>query len=174
MVDIQVENAIQVIKDSLIDPSKGLPEEIFQLISGLTPMVNVDLLIQNRTLGTLLTWRPRGNYEAGWHIPGGIIRVKEHFDQRLRKVALSELGVSARFDSQPVAIKQMIHPTATSRIHFVSFLYRTTLDDEPNPKLRYVSGTPKDGQWFWHAKIPPNIYESQRAYCEYINDYQHE
>ena len=63
--------------------------------------------IQDKNLGTLLTWRARGNYDPGWHVPGGIIRVKETFDRRLEKVAMLELGVRAKYDSHPVAISEI-------------------------------------------------------------------
>ena len=39
------------------EPSAGLPEALFLLVSRLTPLVNVDLLVQDEGLGTLLTWR---------------------------------------------------------------------------------------------------------------------
>ena len=59
------------------NPTKGLSEETFLLISQLTPMVNVELLIQDKNKGTLLTWRHDKFYGPAWHLPGGIIRFKE-------------------------------------------------------------------------------------------------
>lgn len=173
MSDADLKKAVKVIEDCLIDPDKGLSPDLFRLVSRITPLVNVDLLVQDETLGTLLSWRPRGNYKPGWHVPGGIIRVRETFGQRLEKVAMLELGAKVTFDTQPVAINEMIHKTANTRVHFVSFLYRVTLYGGPKPQLQYREGTPKPGQWFWHTQCPDNLYESQKVYRSYINDYCH-
>ena len=71
------------------DPRNGLDQRIFLLVSRLTPMVNVDLLM-NDTMGTLLVWR-EDQFYRGWHIPGGIIRFKELAKDRIREVARLEL-----------------------------------------------------------------------------------
>jgi hypothetical protein len=36
---------------------QGLPPELFELVSELIRLVNVDLLIRDQQLGTLLAWR---------------------------------------------------------------------------------------------------------------------
>ena len=70
------------------DPKKSLPEDIFLLLSRISPLVNVDLLIKNKKNQILLTWRQKGQvYPEGWHIPGGIIRYKEKFTNRIKEVA---------------------------------------------------------------------------------------
>ena len=173
MSDSDLRKAVKVIEESLIDPDHGLSSDLFRLVSRVTPLVNVDLLIQDQNLGTLLTWRPEGNYKPGWHVPGGIIRVKETFVQRLEKVAMLELGVRVTYSPNPVAINEMIHTTAKTRVHFVSFLYRVTLCGNPKPHLQYRQGTPESGQWFWHTQCPDDLYESQKVYRSYINDYCH-
>ncbi len=171
MINEDLENAVKVLEDGLINPAEGLSPSLFRLVSRVTPLVNVDLLIQDKHLGTLLTWRARGNYAPGWHVPGGIIRVKETFDQRLEKVAMLELGVRVKYDSQPVAISEMIHPDAETRVHFVSFLYRTTLCEMPDPNLKYRTEDPQPGHWQWHIQTPVNLYEPQKVYRKYIDDY---
>lgn len=39
---------INKIEKKIENPSKGLPEDIFRFISRITPLINVDLLIQNK------------------------------------------------------------------------------------------------------------------------------
>jgi colanic acid biosynthesis protein WcaH len=56
---------------------QGLPEPVFLLISRLTPLLGVDLLIQDALGHTLLTWRHDAHYGPGWHVPGGILRYKK-------------------------------------------------------------------------------------------------
>ena len=51
--------------------NNGLPHDLFVFVSRLTPLVNVDLLIQDPHHGTLLTWRHDETYGPGWHVPGG-------------------------------------------------------------------------------------------------------
>ena len=74
---LALKKIINQIESSIENPSNGLPEDIFLLISRLTPLINVDLLIKNEQNHTLLTWRDDGYYPPGWHVPGGIIRFKE-------------------------------------------------------------------------------------------------
>ena len=75
---------INLIEQSIDNPKIGLPEEIFKLVSRITPLINVDLLIKDRSNKTLLTWRnPGETTAAGWHIPGGIVRYKENVVDRI-------------------------------------------------------------------------------------------
>ena len=71
----------------------GLPDEVFTYISTVTPLVNVDLLIRNDKGEILLSWR-YDYRRSGWHIPGGIIRYKETFEQRI--------AISLLYECKPV------------------------------------------------------------------------
>lgn len=92
------------------DPTNGLPEEVFLYASQITPLVNVDLFIKDEAKGVLLTWRDDDYYDAGWHVPGGIIRYKETFSDRIKAVARQELGASVTHEPAPIEINQVIHP----------------------------------------------------------------
>ncbi|SVE18316.1 uncharacterized protein METZ01_LOCUS471170, partial [marine metagenome] len=84
---MNINKSIAQVERLIKDPSYGLPEEIFYLVSRITPLINVDLLIHNKNGETLLTWR--GGDETskpGWHIPGGIVRYKEKIADRIRAV----------------------------------------------------------------------------------------
>ena len=155
---------VSQLKRSVDNPSDGLPDEIFQFVSGLTPLVNVDLLITDPQAGVLLTWRPAGNYPAGWHIPGGIIRLKEKFEDRVRKVALSELRVNVLSFKGPIKITEMIHPEAETRVHFISLLYKVKIEGSLDDSLKWQSGVPRPGQWYWHEEWPKNMYGPQSEY----------
>lgn len=43
-----LDKLINKIEKKIENPSKGLPEDIFRFISRITPLINVDLLIQNK------------------------------------------------------------------------------------------------------------------------------
>ncbi len=75
-------------------------------------MINVDLLIKNKQGQTLLTWRQDRFYGPAWHIPGGIIRFKESIEDRIAKVAETELGCQVRFSAEPVNVRSMINKIA--------------------------------------------------------------
>ena len=162
--NIDLESALGVVTDSISDPAAGLPEAVFRFVSGITPMVNVDLLILDPHQGVLLTWRPTGNYPAGWHLPGGIIRVRGSFENRGEQVGSNELGVGISECSGPIDINQMIHPEAKTRVHFVSLLYRVTISGVLDENNHSRDVEPLDGQWAWHKKWPPNLYGPQTVY----------
>jgi colanic acid biosynthesis protein WcaH len=109
------------------DPRRGLPEELFLFVSGLVPIINVDLLIRDDAERILLTWRDDRHYGAGWHVPGGIIRFGEPAEDRLRITAARELGAEIDFDPAPLAVEQFLHPEWKQRGHFVTLLYRCRL-----------------------------------------------
>lgn len=157
-------HAISLLKRTAGEPSEGLPDEIFQFVSGITPLVNVDLLITDPLHGVLLTWRPTGNYPAGWHIPGGIIRLREKFGDRIRKVALTELSVAVVNTEGPIEITEMIHAEAETRVHFISLLYKVEIEGVLDESLKWRFGTPKSGQWHWHRNWPDNMYGPQSVY----------
>jgi colanic acid biosynthesis protein WcaH len=149
-------------------PSTGLPEDLFLLISSLTPLVNVDLLVQDEQLGALLTWRDDQFYGAGWHVPGGIIRYKETAEDCIRATAQRELGAAVEFEPQPVAVVQTIDPERRERGHFISLLYRCRLAAPPAEALRAIGPVPQAGQWAWHAHCPPNLIPAQAPYRRFL------
>jgi ADP-ribose pyrophosphatase YjhB (NUDIX family) len=153
-----IQSIIDALECRIVDATRGLPEEVFLLVTRLTPMINVDLLIRDAGGRTLLTWRDDGyEYSPGWHIPGGIIRYKESREERVQAVALKELGASVRFRKEPLAVKEIIHPERENRGHFISLLYLCELETPPDDSLRFHAGTPLAGQWAWHAGAPSDL-----------------
>uniref|UniRef100_A0A7V3N4T5 NUDIX hydrolase n=1 Tax=candidate division CPR3 bacterium TaxID=2268181 RepID=A0A7V3N4T5_UNCC3 len=161
-------DAIVAIEALIKDPRKGLPEEVFLLISRLTPMVNVDLLIKDTLDRTLLTWREDDYFGSGWHIPGGIVRFKELIADRIKIVAKEELGMEVEFDPQPLAINEVIHPTRKDRGHFISLLFRCYPITQPDEAKRYNFGKPEAGQWKWHSTCPDDILPVHEMYRKNI------
>ena len=165
---MNISTAIEVLSSAISDPRKGLPEDVFLFISRLTPMVNVDLLIQDERKRTLLTWRDDELLGPGWHIPGGIIRYKEDMALRVQAVASIELGTEVDFDPDPIAINQIIVPEKKERAHFVSLLFRCFLRAGPDEKLRFQSGHPKAGEWAWLARFPENMIRMHHIYRRFF------
>ncbi len=150
-----------------INPEHGLGEELFLFVSRLTPIVNVDLLIKDNDGSVLLVWRDDVYYKAGWHVPGGVVRYKERFSERIRAVSRTEVGTDVVFEPQPRAVNEIIHPAWKERGHFVSLLFSCRLLGYPDP-LRQADGAPKSGQWRWHKNCPPDLIEVHEIYRKYI------
>jgi ADP-ribose pyrophosphatase YjhB (NUDIX family) len=154
----------------VLDAKQGLPQELFYFVSRMTPMVNVDLLIKNKVGQTLLTWREDEFYGPAWHIPGGIIRFKERIEDRIAKVANSEVGCGVRFSADPINVRGMINTNRDIRGHFISLVYLCELDGVPTPSNEAKADTPLAGQWLWHNFAPKNLISVHEPFRKFIND----
>lgn len=154
------------IPSALENAEKGLPDEVFSFVASVTPMVNVDLLIEDEQGRVLLAWRDDGkNY--GWHIPGGIVRFKETFAERLHKTAIKELKTDITFDEKPMKITEIFMPYQR-RGHFISFLYRCYLPS--NYTIDNAGKNPnEDGYLMWHA-VPPKLVDGQKCYEDFLKN----
>jgi ADP-ribose pyrophosphatase YjhB (NUDIX family) len=156
--------------ESLVpDPREGLPQEVFQLVSRLTPLVNVDLLIQDDAGRTLLTWRDDEFPPPGWHVPGGIIRFKETAAARIAAVAAGELRAEVACVEGPLAIHELINSgLRTTRGHFISLLYRCRLTTPLDPARRHRPENPRPDGWEWHAAYPPDMIPGHHIYRRFF------
>jgi ADP-ribose pyrophosphatase YjhB (NUDIX family) len=151
-----IKKAINQLEALVKDPSKGLGEDVFCMVSRLTPLVNVDLLIRDDAGCVLLTWRSDIYHGDGWHIPGGILRFKETFADRLIAVAANELQTTVSFSEEPQSIQQNFNNIAT-RGHFISLLFDCKLTGKLPEKMKYSGGTPKAGEWCWFKHAPDDL-----------------
>lgn len=147
-------------------PGEDLPEELFLFVSSVTPLVNVDLLIKDKSGRTLLTWRDDEFYGPGWHVPGGIIRYKEKAQERIVRVAEQELQCSVTAERDPIRISESFSEQR-QRGHFISLLFRCELLTNPASSLE-ASDPPQRGQWKWHRGVPPDILPVHRMYDSFI------
>ncbi len=156
-----------VFLDGLVpDANKGLPQELFFFITRMTPMVNVDLLIKDENKRTLLAWRQDQFAGGGWHLPGGIVRYKERFEERVSKVAETELETQVEFDEVPLSTHQVICGHKT-RGHFVSILYNCRLPSSFVPANKGLN--PSDPGFIqWHDRCPDNLVRVHEMYRDHI------
>jgi len=158
------EAELNAILKSIPDPRGGLPDEVFHFIRQVTPLLNVDLLVQCEK-GTLLAWR-EDEYHVGWHIPGGIVRFREPLRARIDAVADIELGVAVESDPEPCAMNELRdHP----RGHFLSLLYRCRVHAElPVSRLYSGSRRPAKGALSWIRGVPADLYPAQQFYAGWL------
>ena len=167
-----MQKLIQKLEENILSPSEGLSDEIFYFVGRLTPFINVDLLVKNELNQTLLSWRDETMYKnrvgAGWHIPGGIIRFRETISERLKQVALLEMGgILTSFSEQPIAVNQIIDYEAKDRSHFISLLYECKLEKSykiNNKNLSYDD----PGFLEWHSTVPKNLLKNHQIYKDFI------
>ncbi len=161
-----LDRAYEIIPDA----KTGLPQEAFYFVSKLTPMVNVELLIKNKDGQSILSWRADDFYGPAWHMPGGIIRFKESIEDRIMRVAQSELGCRVLFLPEPLMVRPLVNKQRDVRGHFISLLYLCKLESEPDSKLKADPVTPENGHWMWHEKAPQNLLSQHESFRRFIDD----
>lgn len=73
-------------------PHEGLPQLVFDALCKIVLFVACELVIINKNK-ILLIWR-NDKWWRGWHFPGGLMRYRESFDERINQVASNELGIN--------------------------------------------------------------------------------
>lgn len=163
-VDRSMVADLERIRAGLENPEQGLPDPVFDFIRQVTPLINVDLLIR-RDDRTLLAWR-EDEYHTGWHIPGGIIRMRESLKARIDLVALNELGAIVESEPAPCAIAEL---RDYARGHFISLLYRCRLVTELDAsRMSSAEQKPRHGELCWIRGVPQEFYPAQRFYAEWL------
>lgn len=164
--DEKVKRLVNEVSELVGDPTKGLPEELFLLATEITPMVNVDLLIHNDKKQILLAWRDDYFYGKGWHVPGGIIRLKESFEERIKKVGEIEIGCpEIMYNPEPLEIVPIICPEMKRRGHFITFVYECYLPD--GFEIENKVGAMQAGYLKWHDTFPDDMLDVHAFYKKY-------
>lgn len=133
-------------------PHEGLPQPVFNALCGLVPFVACELVVVSEK-GVLLTWRA-DKWWRGWHFPGGLLRYRETFEERIDQVARKELGVN-------IAKCKFLFAKDCSqgaRGHVVSLIFRCE-----------TAMAPKRGRFF--KKMPKNIIEAHKELWEKVEKF---
>ncbi len=168
-----IENFKQVLDEKGIDPSTALGTDLFNFVSTLTPIVNVDLFIHDSDGRVLLSYRDNDpTTGSGWHIPGGCVRFRETLDSRIHKTAFKELGTDIIYNPRPVLAKESFGEDGLAdqndhvRGHFISLLYDCTLS--PDAKIINCDGEKIAGHLGWFTDVPEGFIEVQQFYKPYL------
>lgn len=118
------------------NPHAGFQKELFLPLIKLMPIPACELAIVNKKKQILLTWRDDA-FWRGWHIPGGLMRFRETFEERIQAVAQFELGIHI----DKYRFLTASNHVDDARAHAVSLLF-----------LCHTADKPKTGKWF---SVPP-------------------
>lgn len=129
-------------------PHLGLPQEVFNALVKIVPFIACELAIVNDKKEFLLTWR-NDKYWRGWHFPGGLLRFRESFDERIQAVAQKELDIYISNYTFLRPFNYLGGPCG----HIVSLLFLCQTPDAP-----------KNGRWF--KKAPKNIIKHHKEFFE--------
>lgn len=144
---------------------EGLPQHLFNYVSTITPMINVDIFVYSETDKTFpLIWRDDGLYGPGWHIPGGIIRFKESAKDRLKQTIINELELDPPRYYYLIEANEITNNTRDLRGHFISLLYAAKLSDHKQKAKGTHEILRKNGEVCWFKEIPDNIIIQHRRY----------
>ncbi len=163
-------NLIDQLEAIINNPQEGLHDELFYFVGRLTPYVNVDLLLRDTDGKVLYTWRDDKHTGSGWHLPGGIIRFREQWLDRVKKVALHEIGVELETITGPISVNEIIVPSKRDRSHFISLLFNCSVNEfnssllkqkaKENPKYLLLSKTAPEHLLSWHRIYLRNLQQN--------------
>lgn len=157
--NITIDECIGLLENYAQEPEKGLPEALFLYTTTITPMINVDLLVRNERGHVLMSWRD-DMCGRGWHIPGGIIRFKESFHDRIIKVGKKELNTTVTHGDTPIKINEIILDQKI-RGHFISLLYECFVPDDYSIEYQRCREG-EEGYLKWISSYPENMVRGQR------------
>ena len=146
---------------------RGLPYPVFRLVAYLVPMVNIELAIVNYSGEILLSYRKSSTDipKSGWHLPGGIVRVGERLNQRVKRTAEIEVGFEVSGE-RIIAVSETLISKKISRRHFVSFLVVC----KPKFNLAQIRSQNQKEllSWFAADKIPKNLIANHERYRDML------
>jgi colanic acid biosynthesis protein WcaH len=131
-------------------------------------MVNVDLLIKDKHGKYLLSWR-NDDHGNGWHVPGGIVRVKETLIERVERTSLKEIGCLVNYNPKPVNFAELVYLQTEIRPHFYSFLFDCMIPENFDiGKQPYKPG--EMGHLAWHTKFPHDMIPVHKMYKKFFTE----
>lgn len=162
----EIDDLLQEVRSHISNPESGLGEQLFLFATELTPMVNVDLLIRDSQNRILLSWRKDVFYEEGWHVPGGVVRLKETFENRIAEVGKNEIGCDCIIHKElPTEIVPIICPEMKQRGHFVSLVYECSLPEGFEIHNEVNEG--EAGYLKWFERCPEDLISVHNFYKKY-------
>jgi colanic acid biosynthesis protein WcaH len=147
-----------------------LTREEFIAVVKNTPLVSIDLIIENNEGEILLGWRNNLPAKGYWFVPGGRIGKDEPFSNAFKRIIQTETSLDCTLeDATFLGIFEHIYPGENFAgepgfgTHYVVIAYRIKIDTLPEelPKEQH--------QDYWWATLDdlledPNVHQNTRNY----------
>ena len=111
------------------------PDDFKQVIKN-TPLISIDLIIENPEGEILLGWRNNAPAKGYWFVPGGRILKDEHFEDAFKRIVKTETGTDfSREESDFLGIYEHIYPNENALgdnsfgTHYIVIAYRIKLTE---------------------------------------------
>ena len=147
-----------------------LSKEDFIAIVKNTPLVSIDLIIENREGAILLGWRSNQPAKGYWFVPGGRIRKDENFRDAFKRILKTETGIECELeDTTFLGLYEHLYPDENYAnepgfgTHYIVTAFRIKIDEE-------LEALPHDQhQEYWWASLDDiledsNVHENTRNY----------
>ena len=158
----------EAMKHEKVDPTKGLPEDLFVFATSLIPCSNVDLFVTDPEGRLLLIWREDEFYGKGWHIPGGCLRMRETALKRIQETAKREIGSEVLVDlkrcitREAISTRESLLTDRLERSHNISLLFPCRLPEgfriTNEGKEEHTAGYKK-----WFDAVPEQLLSAHRV-----------
>ncbi|HEY4075292.1 MAG TPA: GDP-mannose mannosyl hydrolase [Rhizomicrobium sp.] len=116
------------------------PEQFCSIVRH-TPLVSIDLVIQDGDGHVLVGHRTNEPAKGVYFVPGGIIRKDERLDEAFYRILLGETGLTIpRSEAEPLGVFEHFYPTNRYSepgygTHYIVNAYRLALTHRPKVRL---------------------------------------
>lgn len=151
-----------------------LTPEAFHTVVASTPLVSIDLVVQNTRGQILLGQRLNRPAQGFWFVPGGRILKNESLDDAFVRLTKVELGQCfERIEARLLGVYEHFYADSVfgagqefADTHYVVLGYLLVVDDEQ------LSNPPQDqhGQYHWwevgQLLVSAQVHDNTRAYLQ--------
>ncbi len=122
---------------------KRLPVKEYTEVVRNTPLISIDLIIEDAEGKILLGYRLNKPAQNSWFVPGGVIRKNEHFVDAFQRTCEAELGFPLEFSE-------------ASYVGLYEHIYEDNFANDPSFNTHYIVNA-------FHVKINQTAIELPKA-----------
>jgi len=146
-----------------------ISDEQFLKVIDSTPLVSIDLILEDPQGEILLGKRNNRPAQDYWFVPGGRIRKNEKLADAIKRISLAELGTELTLsDGQLLGAFDHIYDDNFSGVdgintHYVVLAYKISLKEN----FEIVADEQHSEMKWWHKEdllINPDVHQNTKAY----------
>mgnify|MGYP001373682534 CR=1 FL=1 len=146
-----------------------LPKDVYIEVVRNTPLISIDLIIEDAESKVLLGYRKNNPAKGTWFVPGGVIRKNEHFTEAFKRVSSAETGREIDFsEAKYIGLYEHIYPKNFADIdgfgtHYVVNAFRISINIKANelPQSQH-------SDYWWATKDEilnhPHVHQNTKNY----------